>query len=186
MNNTSPCNDGNACTANDACANGTCVGGGAVNCDDGNACTDDDCNPAAGCIHRSNDANACSDGDVCTTGDHCSAGFCIGIPLPELDEIWGLMLSGKSATALTWADQGTEVVYDVAGGFVGDIAASGGTSAAQCVADNVPVSAWIDARPKPAANEGYYYLVRVQNACRTGTYGYASTGVERRPTVDCP
>jgi hypothetical protein len=96
------------------------------------------------------------------------------------------MLSGKSATALTWADQGTEVVYDVAGGLVGDIAAGGGTSGAQCVADNVPVSAWIDARPKPAANEGYYYLVRAQNACRTGTYGYASTGVERRPTVDCP
>src|SRR5262249_36416696 len=41
VNNTAPCNDGNACTTNDTCSGGTCVGGPAPNCNDGNPCTDD-------------------------------------------------------------------------------------------------------------------------------------------------
>src|SRR5262245_19262040 len=49
--NTAPCNDGSACTTNDACSNGSCQRGPPPNCDDGNPCTDDSCNPASGCVH---------------------------------------------------------------------------------------------------------------------------------------
>jgi hypothetical protein len=70
------CDDGNACTTGDTCANGVC-GGTKVSCDDGNACTDDTCNGAGGCNHTDH-VGACDDGNACTTGDTCSNGVCDG------------------------------------------------------------------------------------------------------------
>ncbi len=85
LNNTSPCDDGDACTTNDACADGTCAGGPAPNCDDGNGCTDDSCNPATGCVHANNTA-PCDDGNACTTSDTCAEGACVGGPAPNCDD----------------------------------------------------------------------------------------------------
>ncbi|MBM4345927.1 MAG: hypothetical protein FJ100_21345 [Deltaproteobacteria bacterium] len=68
------CDDGNACTAQDGCANGTC-GGVVKACSDGNACTDDTCLADKGCVYTAN-AAPCSDGDACTLGDTCTATAC--------------------------------------------------------------------------------------------------------------
>ncbi len=84
-NNSAPCNDGNACTTNDACSGGLCVGGPALNCDDSNPCTDDSCNPATGCVNSNNTA-PCSDGNACTTNDACSGGLCAGGPALNCDD----------------------------------------------------------------------------------------------------
>src|SRR5262249_7972927 len=46
-----PCSDGSACTTNDACSGGVCVGGPPPNCNDGNFCTADSCDPASGCVN---------------------------------------------------------------------------------------------------------------------------------------
>ncbi|MSQ84432.1 MAG: hypothetical protein EXR77_16380 [Myxococcales bacterium] len=73
-----PCNDGSACTQNDACKVGLCSGG-ALPCDDANACTDDACDAKAGCTHKTN-AAVCSDGDLCTLGDNCVASVCKATP----------------------------------------------------------------------------------------------------------
>jgi len=70
-----PCSDANACTENDSCSGGTCLGVGTVTCDDGNACTDDSCDTQVGCVFADNTA-ACDDGDPCTDGDACEAGVC--------------------------------------------------------------------------------------------------------------
>ena len=78
-NNTAPCNDGNACTTNDTCGGGTCVGGAPPNCNDGNVCTTDSCNPATGCANTNNTA-PCSDGNSCTAPDVCSLGSCVSGP----------------------------------------------------------------------------------------------------------
>jgi len=75
--NDAPCNDGDACTTGDRCADGRCVGGAPPACDDGNACTDDGCTPAKGCTHTPN-AAPCDDGSACTTGDTCARGKCAG------------------------------------------------------------------------------------------------------------
>ncbi|MSP92131.1 MAG: hypothetical protein EXR79_10075 [Myxococcales bacterium] len=72
---TTDCDDGNACTQGDQCADGMCIGGGAVACDDGLACTDDGCNPKVGCTTSPNSA-PCNDGSVCTTVDTCVGGKC--------------------------------------------------------------------------------------------------------------
>lgn len=54
-NNEAICQDGSACTTQDQCLAGGCIGGPPPDCDDVNLCTDDSCDPTAGCIH---DANA--------------------------------------------------------------------------------------------------------------------------------
>jgi len=75
--NGTSCSDGNACTTDDACQNGSCVGGPPPNCDDGNVCTDDSCDPTRGCVHADNTA-PCDDGNACTQTDTCQAGTCTG------------------------------------------------------------------------------------------------------------
>src|SRR5207247_9810629 len=75
--NSDPCNDGNACTTNDTCSGGACVGGPGPNCNDNNVCTDDSCHPATGCVNTNNTA-PCSDGNACTRTDTCRSGACAG------------------------------------------------------------------------------------------------------------
>ena len=75
----SSCDDGDACTLEDACDDlGQCVGvalEGALACDDQEACTDDSCDPLVGCVHAAHDLS-CDDGNPCTTGDACAEGAC--------------------------------------------------------------------------------------------------------------
>jgi formylglycine-generating enzyme required for sulfatase activity len=70
-----PCNDDSACTSQDACATGACVGL-VVSCDDQNPCSDDACDPTLGCEHASNSVS-CDDGNACTVGDACADSACV-------------------------------------------------------------------------------------------------------------
>lgn len=45
------CDDGNACTTNDTCQVGKCIGGSTLDCNDGNACTADSCDSTTGCAN---------------------------------------------------------------------------------------------------------------------------------------
>ncbi len=88
-NNTGPCADGDACTAPDVCANGSCGGGAAVTCT-GDAChLAGVCDAVTGCSHPAKSdgtkcsANACMQGESCT-GGNCGGGttvVCTGGPL---------------------------------------------------------------------------------------------------------
>ena len=69
------CSDADACTMNDFCKNGTCVGGPAVNCNDDNPCTNDSCDSGLGCLQQVNSA-PCDDLNPCTVGDECANGEC--------------------------------------------------------------------------------------------------------------
>ena len=75
------CDDGNACTANDACAAGLCVSGSLVACDDGNECTAETCDALSGCVAAPVDAGvACGDPEAssCSAADTCDgAGTCL-------------------------------------------------------------------------------------------------------------
>ncbi len=71
------CDDGSACTKNDHCESGACVGA-AVACSDEDPCTDDDCDPASGCVYAPATGAPCDDGNACTSGDQCVAGVCQG------------------------------------------------------------------------------------------------------------
>jgi hypothetical protein len=74
---TGACDDLNACTVDDRCSAGACVGGKSLACDDANPCTDDRCDPTAGCLHEPNHAT-CDDNDQCTRNDACTGGRCSG------------------------------------------------------------------------------------------------------------
>jgi hypothetical protein len=80
--NTNPCDDGIACTTDDECSIGDCVG--EVNtCADGNECTADACLADGSCSNAPiADGTVCSDGNACTDADGCVSGGatsnCIG------------------------------------------------------------------------------------------------------------
>ena len=80
---TAKCDDGSACTPDDHCSGGGCVGTAIQECGDGNLCTVDDCNPkmvgtADGCVHKPvADVSPCDDGNACTTGDVCVKAVCL-------------------------------------------------------------------------------------------------------------
>jgi len=82
------CDDGNACTIDDACDDsGQCVGtpDTGTSCTDGNACTiDDACDASGQCVGTpipDSSGTTCDDGSRCTINDVCLAGgICQGTP----------------------------------------------------------------------------------------------------------
>jgi hypothetical protein len=89
INNTASCTDGNACTSNDACSGGQCVGGAATNCDDKNPCTADSCDASSGCAHSN-----VPDGTQCASSagaaGTCESGGCC---LPAVAGVQGVQQS---------------------------------------------------------------------------------------------
>ncbi|MEW5848213.1 MAG: hypothetical protein AB2A00_05335 [Myxococcota bacterium] len=103
------CNDGNACTTDDTCADGVCRGFPiacrddvactvdacdpltgcafipvAESCDDGDPCTADLCDPLTGCGHApAPDGTACGAAGACTTMHLCFGGACQPVPVPD-------------------------------------------------------------------------------------------------------
>lgn len=75
-----PCSDGSACTLNDTCTGGNCIGTPkvcpAANC---NLTTCDGATGACGLTAATN-GTSCIDGDNCTEGDHCEDGTCVATP----------------------------------------------------------------------------------------------------------
>jgi len=159
-NNGASCNDGNACTVSTTCGAGVCGGGSAENCDDGDLCTTDTCDAGTGCDHAP-----------------------VTPPAEVINLVWIRDLN--DTLVLSWTDQG--LLYDLAGGFASQLGIDGGTQNAVCVpgGDDYPNATFDDTRPDPSVGETYYYLVRSQSACGSGTYGYSSTGVEHLPTAAC-
>jgi hypothetical protein len=108
----------------------------------------------------------------------CAGGFPV--------EVGGLAISGNASTSVAWTGQAPDFQYDVASGLVSELARDGGVAAAACLANDVPSSPYVDARGAPPAGNAWYYVVRSQNACGTGSYGFASSGAERIPLAACP
>ena len=80
-----PCSDGDACSLNDLCKDGQCLGK-VLNCDDNNPCTSDDCDKNLACTHLATPQAKCDDGDACTQSDGCNSGWCKGSPLNCADD----------------------------------------------------------------------------------------------------
>ncbi len=74
-----PCNDGDACSVQEACKGETCKGK-PLGCNDGKDCTIDSCDKVKGCDHKPR-TGACSDGNKCTKADECVAGTCVGLSI---------------------------------------------------------------------------------------------------------
>jgi len=74
------CNDGNACTVNDASYPLIGCVGQQLNCDDNNPLTTDTCNMTTGCVHTTPPAPSCDDANACTS-DIWGGAICMNIPI---------------------------------------------------------------------------------------------------------
>jgi len=70
------CDDNDACTVEDVCAESVCVGR-PRDCDDGDPCTGDSCSPNEGCGYAPLTGPVCDDGLECSVGDACLNGACV-------------------------------------------------------------------------------------------------------------
>jgi hypothetical protein len=78
-NNTAVCDDGNACTTGDKCANGLCTAGAVKDCSAQNdACNLGVCTGGTCGKSPKADNTACDDGLACTATDVCKTGVCKG------------------------------------------------------------------------------------------------------------
>ena len=94
-------------------------------------------------------------------------------PAPPL-EVESLSVEHTVGTRVVWVGQGPGVEYDVAGGLVSSLATDQGVDSASCLSDDQTALFWTDLRPAPDAGEAYYYLVRSQKSCGSGSYGAAT------------
>ncbi|HEX6853187.1 MAG TPA: hypothetical protein VF139_17460, partial [Candidatus Polarisedimenticolaceae bacterium] len=95
------------------------------------------------------------------------------------DEVAGLRLDTKSR--LDWN------AFPTLFGYVYDVLRSTSASdfsAATCVLSNDANASVVDATT-PTSGQVFYYLVRAQNSCGTGSLGFRSGGVERTG-AGCP
>jgi hypothetical protein len=91
-------------------------------------------------------------------------------------EIAGLTMSKVTgASRVAWTSQdptaGSATNYDAARGLLSALRSSGTFSGATCLANDLADTPYDDASASPPVGDGYWYLVRGQNACGTGTYG---------------
>ena len=101
-------------------------------------------------------------------------------------EVTGVSFQADTVT-LSWdsaADSaGSDTIYDVAKGVLGELPAGTGSSEA-CILPGGSAPAATDFS-FPAVGTGYWYLIRARNVCGTGTYGADSSAGERS-TAACP
>ena len=104
------------------------------------------------------DAQDCAPFDATTSG----------VPF----EIAGVTVAGKLPSSVGWDVQpiGSSTRYDVATGLVSD-AHNGNFGPGPCLQNNVITPPYSDVRGQPPTGNGYYYMIRSQNPCGTGTYG---------------
>ena len=109
-----PCNDQDACTQDDQCASGVCVGGVNTTCDAVGACQTASCDPAVGCVYEDADDDSPCDAP-CYGAATCDAGICVpddatAVVCPQPDEPCVNQLSCDPTTGGC-----TMAIYSIAG-----------------------------------------------------------------------
>ena len=119
------------------------------------------------------------DEDAHLNGDDCNASDA-GAWAPA-SEVTNLAVAAGVPASLTWDEQasvtGPGVFYDVVGGSLLVLRASGLTTATGCLSGDLTLNAYDDARADPAVGDGYYYLIRARNSCADGGFGPGRTGL---------
>jgi DNA-binding beta-propeller fold protein YncE len=90
-------------------------------------------------------------------------------------EVSGFAISKTPATVLVWNEQATAtgpaIVYDVVGGSLATLQASGLVAATGCIAGDLTTPSYTDTAPGPTPGNGRFFLIRARNSCASGTFG---------------
>jgi hypothetical protein len=144
-----------------------------------------DCNDASAAIHPGvteicdgidQDCNQVVDDAPDTDGD--GVGACVDCAEGNA-QVWAMPAEvanfGATATSpATWSwdslasQSGPQISYDV---VTGNFSAAGFDAGSAACLGSTTANAFSDARPDPAVNSGYWYLVGGRNACGSGTLG---------------
>jgi hypothetical protein len=118
------------------------------------------------------------DTDFDSYGDSCDCAPSDPNTFAVPTEVTGLAFSADKQT-LSWTSgpppPGPSTVYAILRGDVADLPVNNGPSET-CV---------VNAVPAPSVGQGFWYLVRAENACGVSSYGFATGGVERISAA-CP
>jgi hypothetical protein len=191
----SACTDANACTQPDTCQAGACVGANPVTCN-----PSDQCHIAGACDSGTGvcsnpiapDGTPCADGNACTASDVCTAGACAGTPVPGPPEVGdGVQVSRIGTDAnLSWVPATGASSSSVVRGRLDSFPVGSVPASETCLVTRVPIpTATTTDGDVPAPGSGFWYLIRGENACAVGPYGYqAQNGVPTVPEVTstCP
>lgn len=106
---------------------------------------------------------------------------------PEVRELQVARAAGGSVE-LSWESldpvAGADTVYDVLRGTLSELRADEGFARAECLAASLANTLFADPQPGPAADDGFWYLVRGRNTCGDGTYGGGSGSPDPRDALD--
>jgi hypothetical protein len=175
------CDDQNACTYDNCDPYYGCYNN-PVDGDDYNPCTIDFCDPATGIQHVPGyEGEPCDDGMSCSSDTTCTDGACLGTPHAPPETVH---LTFTDKTNLSWDSVPAEnppALYSVVRGVLGQLPAGSGPGD-ECIGYYVQQPTFADAATPPP-NSGFWYLSRGWNFCAYGSWGAASDGNPRKPTV---
>ena len=129
------------------------------------------------------DGTACVDGDACTTGDVCGGSVCNGGSAITAPPETASVSVAADKTTFSWSAVAFATRYDVVRGSLGALPVGPGGVDEACF-DDLPGPSLVEATI-PAADTGFWYLSRGENACGTGSFGQQSNGAPR-VTTTCP
>ncbi len=125
------------------------------------------------------------DEDGVLNGNDCAPADAGSWALPA--EIGSFQISGASPTQLSWASPaatiGPGVRFDVVSGSLSSLQTIGLVAATACAGSDLTTPSFSDARPGPPPGDGFYYLVRAENACGSGGFGSGRSALD---PMACP
>jgi hypothetical protein len=163
-----------------------------IACDDRNLCTTNDSCIAGVCHGAETVWATCDDGNPCTLVDACSNGVCSGTPPAGGLEVGSTVRVSRfgSVAAVTWNPATGATTSSALRGQVGSLPVGSASGGETCLATRLTAStaSTLDVEVPPEGS-GFWYLVRGENACGAGAYGYESrNGVPTIPEIStsCP
>jgi DNA-binding beta-propeller fold protein YncE len=120
------------------------------------------------------------DGDGSLNGNDCADGDAARTAGPT--EVANVLAHDSGGSLLAWDDQspaaGPSVSYEVVSGSLLGLRASGLQASALCLAGDLLMPEYNDARPGPAQGDGYYYMVRARSPECSGGFGPGAAAIE--------
>ena len=127
------------------------------------------------------DADGDGAADACDCAPSDAGSYTAPVEVPRL------RLVVTAPTTLNWdaqsATAGPGTLYTMVTGDLGSLRPDGGFASACTLSRGVAGTSLSETRPDPPAGSGFYYLVRAENTCGSGTFGEPSLDAALPP--DC-